>query len=131
MFFQFMLIIVAGMFLVVLYENITLYVCEKIIILYPVNWLILYLLRPVWCFFPLWIILVSMFVVVFTRNDYFVWLWNAFFLIFSLLIGSLLAQFCMLFHSIWILNFCSEYVLGCFYKKWLLCLIMKWILTYI
>ena len=35
-----------------------------------------------------------------TRSDYFVWLWNNYYLISNLLIGLLLAKICMLFLSI-------------------------------
>ena len=37
----------------------------------------------------------------FTRNDYYVWLWNNLYLIFSSLVQSLLAWICMLFLFIW------------------------------
>ena len=43
--------IVAGIFVVVLQEAISLYYCDMIIILYQVHWLIFYLLRSVRCFF--------------------------------------------------------------------------------
>ena len=58
-----------------------LYVCEMIIIIHPVHWLILYLLRSV----------------------------------------------CFLFH----LDYFSWYICGWFYKKWILCMFVKWSLSYI
>ena len=41
------------MILAVCQEAITLYGFEMIIIIYPVHWLNMFLLRYVWCFFPL------------------------------------------------------------------------------
>ena len=56
------------MVLAVLQELVSFYVCEMIIILHPVHWLILYLLSSVFCFSIL-IIAAGTFVAVFTRND--------------------------------------------------------------
>ena len=70
-------------------------------------WLFLYLTRSLFaliclCFLSFWIILASMFVVVFTRCDYFVWLWNDYYLISRSVIDSLLAEISMLFLFNWI-----------------------------
>ena len=98
-------IIVACMSLAVLREVITMYVCEMIIVLYSVYWLILCLLWSVWCFFHLnyrhWYVIGCS-----TRSDYFGWLWNDYYLISSSLIGSLLPKICMLFLFIWIIVAC-------------------------
>ena len=48
--FLFIWIIVAGILFDFLQEVISLYVCETIIIIYPVYWLIYYLLRSAYCF---------------------------------------------------------------------------------
>ena len=80
-------IFVVRLFLAMLQKVIPLFDWEMNILLYPFYWSILYLLSFV-CYFLIWILLGGIFSRCFTRFDFFVWLWNEYYFIFSLLIES-------------------------------------------
>ena len=79
-------------------------------------------------FLFIWIFVASMVVTVFTVSDFFAWCWNNHFHISSSLIGSLLAQFCMLLFFIWII---VAGMLLAILQQIFLCMIVKWISFYI
>ena len=90
------------MIISVLKDVITLYCWEMIINLYPVHWLILYLLRSVYCFFP-FDFLSKTWLLMFEKKLLFLSFWNNYFLISSSSIDSLLAYICILFRTFWII----------------------------
>ena len=97
----------AGMFVAILQEVVSLYdmsvkcwcsLCSSLIDSFLALFYMLFLFN--------WICVAGMFVVIFTRKDFFLWLWNDYYLISSSLIDSLLAKICISFLFIWIILAC-------------------------
>ena len=99
--------IVEGMFAPFFQGMIAMCIGAKIIILYSVHWLILYLLRSECCFIPLFNFYSVYVFGCFTISDYFVGLWNDKYFLSSMSIDYLLALFCMPFN----LNY-QQFLLG-------------------
>ena len=122
-------IIVGGMSLAVFYE--------KWLHCLFVKWLISYIQFIDWfssCLDLYFIHFISitvarMLLAVFTRSDFVVCLWNDYYLTFRLLIDSLLAWIRILFY--FYLNYCSRYVIGCFYENRFHCMVFWMIVFYI
>ena len=101
-------IFIASDFITILQEEISLFICKKIIILYPVHWLIVSWLIQFYMlsFYSLnkysWYVYSS-----FTRIDLFVCFENDHYLI-SNFVDSLLTLICMLMTFIWISEVCMS-----------------------
>ena len=111
------------------YLNWFLYVCEMIIFTYHFHWLILYLLRSVYCFFLFnycsWYVIGC-----FTKSDLFVCLWNDHHLISSLFLDSLLTWIWIVFRFIWMIV--VRMLVICFSRNDLITyMFAKWLFSYI
>ena len=123
-------IFVARISLNVLQKVISLYDCDRTIMLDQVHWLILYFLRSLGVFF--WIFVAGMLLSFSTRND--LCLLTGFKWFLCMIVKWLLSyrQFIHLFFTYLKknhMNHCSLYVCGCYYKKWLLCMIVQFLLS--